>query len=683
MPLTKVASSMLASGDSGSGGSAGKNYISSYNNNSCNGDFESGSISGWSVFSVSSITNGLPSGAPSIISSPGVNDPALSLLSSGQLAGQYSLQAAFPTTAIREGFISDIFTIDSQDQAKVLTFTFYYQLASSSGAVNFSGTASNAFIVAIYDVTNSTVTPTWIQPAGVYSMTQSSGAGIATGTFQTTSNSTQYRFAILCASVTGWTGSATLKFDDFSLGPLTAPIGAPVNDWVDRGLITLTAVTANPSKGTTSIDKVLMRRVGDSAQFLYNYAQTAAGASAGTGDYLFSLPAGMSIDTSKIQLVSGGFIRSGNTRIGSGTVSITTSGTTGNVDVYPYSATQVILYVSGAQDTTGAISSAVDEAVGSGVFPTTTVSSSYKFTFTVPIVGWSSNVQMSNDTDTRVVAAILGPSTSISVASGATSVIYTGIPVVLDTHGAFSSGTTYTVPVSGAYRISARSSFNATAGAGQSQAIVRLFKNGTNFKVIGHRDVLAAEASGVTSYINGSTIVNLIAGETLTFSPFQDSGVARSSCQLVDLSINRLSGPSVVAATETVAASYSASTSASSSTSQAINFDLKEYDTHNAVTPGVNWRYTAPVSGTYLVTIYVNASAGTASYFNIYKNSISTIYKSIGYANTTTVGSGATSLKLNAGDYIGIYTSASFPYFGNASLNTQNTSHITIIRTGN
>ena len=296
MPLTKVASSMLASGAAGSGGSTGKNYISSYNNGTCNGDFESGSISGWSVCSVSSITNGLPSGAPTIISSPTASDPALTLLSSGQLAGQYSLQAVFPTTSIGEGFISDVFTIDSEDQAKVLTFKFYYNVTSGAANGNFSGTSANTFIVAVYAVNGTNAG--WVQPAGLYAMTQSSGgAGIATGTFQTYSDTTQYRFAILCA-VAPTPASITVTFDDFQVGPLTAPIGAPVSDWTSN-------YTFTPNNfGTPTTFAYRSRRVGDSLQVVGNFTPT----STTTAVASISLPAGLSIDSAKLPSSASGTI---------------------------------------------------------------------------------------------------------------------------------------------------------------------------------------------------------------------------------------------------------------------------------------------------------------------------------------------------------------------------------------
>jgi len=657
MPLTKVASSMLASGASGSGGSAGKNYISSYNGNPCNGDFESGSISGWSVFSVSSITNGLPSGAPTTIVAGGSN-PDITLVSPGsQLAGQYSLQASFPTsTSTNKGFITEVFTIDAQDRAQVLTFGFHYQLTSSASNVNFSGTSSNTFIVSVYAVNGSNAG--WIQPAGAYGMTQSSGAGFATGTFQTYSDTTQYRFAILCFN-NPTTTSATITFDDFSVGPTVVINGTPVTDWQ----------TFTPTVGfnnATHLGKY--RRVGDSVEVSIQTTFTAAPT---TGTLSWNMPTGLSVDTSKID-------NSNNRYVGGVAYGAGSQQAIGNTY---YSTTSNAWGIQGISTTSSF----------SFVVPITwTTGNTINLFYRIPVQGWSSNVQISSDTDTRVVAFRATRATAQSMPhnpSPSTTIQFDSIKY--DSHSSWdSTNFLYRVPVSGVYEIYGELLLTFGGNFGEMRA--DLLIDGSN----------GGLAQNNRPSVGGSTNLGLTygfqrylnAGQTIQIRFFQNNTGSGSLNLLGDsagfgdvssLYINRLSGPSVIAASETVAASYSASTSASSSTSQAINFDLKEYDTHNAVTPGVNWRYTAPVSGTYLVSIYVNATAGTPSYFNIYKNSTSTIYKSIGYATTTTVGSGATSLKLNAGDYIGIYTSASFPYFGNASLNTQNTSHITIIRTGN
>ncbi len=74
---------------------------------------------------------------------------------------------------------------------------------------------------------------------------------------------------------------------------------SPWFGWTDNGACTLTATTTNPTKGTTSRDKVSYRRVGENMEIRFEYNQTAGGAS-GSGDYLFLVPGGYSVDTTKL-----------------------------------------------------------------------------------------------------------------------------------------------------------------------------------------------------------------------------------------------------------------------------------------------------------------------------------------------------------------------------------------------
>lgn len=67
-------------------------------------------------------------------------------------------------------------------------------------------------------------------------------------------------------------------------------------NWISGGAITIGAVTTAPTKGTTRpYDDVRYRRInGTTYELDYNYSQTGAtGAAAGSGQYLFSLPAGI------------------------------------------------------------------------------------------------------------------------------------------------------------------------------------------------------------------------------------------------------------------------------------------------------------------------------------------------------------------------------------------------------
>jgi hypothetical protein len=189
------------------------------------------------------------------------------------------------------------------------------------------------------------------------------------------SNSNQYRLIFHCTltETTAW----SLWFDDLYIGPAYLPSSPAMSDWQDGGAITITATTTNPTKGTTTQDKVWWRRVGDSAEIRFEYAQGAG--SAGSGEYLFHLPAGLSIDTTKMKVDSGANPYNG----GAGSVSAAIVGTTaGSGEVIPYDATRVRLAV---------YDSATDsyQRIGSGYFALSNASLQIYAVLTVPIVGWS------------------------------------------------------------------------------------------------------------------------------------------------------------------------------------------------------------------------------------------------------------------------------------------------------
>ena len=72
----------------------------------------------------------------------------------------------------------------------------------------------------------------------------------------------------------------------------------------------------------------------------------------------------------------------------------------------------------------------------------------------VPILGWSSSVQMSDGYDGRVVAAKMALSADVSGVNGSAALPFN--TVGFDTTGSFNTSTNkYKIPVSGTYRISA------------------------------------------------------------------------------------------------------------------------------------------------------------------------------------------------------------------------------------
>ena len=67
--------------------------------------------------------------------------------------------------------------------------------------------------------------------------------------------------------------------------------------WTSAGAITLTATTTNPTKGTTTSDNISYRQLGAKQwEVVLTYIQTVADGVNGSGDYLFTLPNGLSFD---------------------------------------------------------------------------------------------------------------------------------------------------------------------------------------------------------------------------------------------------------------------------------------------------------------------------------------------------------------------------------------------------
>jgi hypothetical protein len=69
--------------------------------------------------------------------------------------------------------------------------------------------------------------------------------------------------------------------------------------WTSAGAITLTATTTNPTKGTITTDNISYRQLGAKQwEVVMTYIQSSGvGGANGSGDYLITLPNGLSFDT--------------------------------------------------------------------------------------------------------------------------------------------------------------------------------------------------------------------------------------------------------------------------------------------------------------------------------------------------------------------------------------------------
>ncbi len=434
------------------------------------------------------------------------------------------------------------------------------------------------------------------------------------------------------ANATG--GAASVYLDDFYVGPQTSPVGPAMTD---LGTISWTP-TGSFNTNTTYTGS--WKRVGDSMQGYVN--MTFSGAPNST-TCTITMPSGYTIDTTKVNSSGSGSNIGGCTFTHSGTVY------TGSINV----SSSTVIYPD--LQTTGAITQASPQTIGNG--------DNIQFHFIVPIAGWSSNTSMSSDTDTRVIASKANMITAgQTVTTSLAAITLNNVPY--DVSGSMSAAGIYTTPVTGFYQLSY--GIAIIAGTTPTALTAALKVNGTTLYLLTTTTSIAATKEYA---LTNSGLIKLNAGDTVQLFA-QSSGTASTTDfgnDLVQFSAARVSGPAVIAATESVNARYHASATAVSGSDATVVFSTKDFDSHNAYSTSTG-NYTVPVSGKYAVSATLRVlgtytAANTSSSLSVYKNTVQ-------YSQSTSVTAGSISqtfigvsindlVSCNAGDVIAIKVSSS------------------------
>ena len=598
-----------------------KNYVT-------NSNFENGSTSPWSTFNAT-MTGVVPTGAP-FGSSTSI--AGISVTATNPLAGTTSLQISTNAAwAVGDGLTSGALPIDREDRSKVLSFKANFEVVSGAANLNVTGTSANSLHVYIWDTQSST----WIQPTGVYSMNAYTGQ--ISGTFQTSAACTSVQLVIICANATA--GAVSINFDDFSLGPQSQAIGVPVSDWTSY-----TPVFTN--FGTVTSVNVQSRRVGDT---LFVRGSFAAGVTASTLAMSLGyagVNGNVAIDFNKV---------ANNARLGGGSTNNTASTTWfGSLSVLSDNTSPGLVRF-------GARTSAIVETTyltGSNLANSAIIT----FEFDVPITGWSSNTVMSSDTDTRVIAASATTLANATVANATTTQF--PLSTVTDDAAGNISGNTFVVSVPGRYR------WSLTGGSDASVNTGLVYLSGRkNSAAIGTPGVAQSSTAGPTY---PTVIVESVckAGDVLDFSILYNQTSARNVSGTAIF--ERLSGPSVIAASESVNARYTSAAGASipnGGTPTVVDFASKDFDSHNAVTTGAGvWKFTAPMPGKYRISTNLRYGNGLNWGLGSYVGAIVHKNASAYFSNDTAIQVASTGLatgpttmlsgtvSMLAGEYIDVRT---------------------------
>lgn len=559
--------------------------------------------SGWTVYRDSfrgPIPDGIGAGSPAITFTRSTSNP---------LEGPASFLLTTTASDFQGEGVYDEFTIDANDRAKVLTISFDYA---------FDVTQSTGdWIVYIKDVTNGGM----IQPTGYQIQGGVNGTNYKhIATFQTASNASQYRLYIHRAVATAT--AVNFKIDNVQVGPQVVQYGAPVTDWV--------SYTPTVSGfGTSPTVSGKWRRVGDSMEIDIQVRVTNT---SGAADLNVFLPSGYVADYSKATASS--FIRTGTAyyaNTSTGAVFI------GSVFSSNTSTTQFVMY---GDSGLGPWNATVPQAVSTNT--------QVNVLMRVPITGWSSTVQMSNDTDTRVVGLQVLHSGSQATSAG-TWTTATLTTATLDTHGAWNGTDTYTVPVPGLYRISGLLSQNTDAAA----YIDVGYRINSGSDVLLGRNIGKAGAAGIAT---GDALLRLNAGDTIQL---RGATEGTQGFNLRRLYVSRLSGPSAIAASESVACRYqlSGTNHVTSGSWLQVTGMSRIYDTHGAFASDT---FTAPIRGYYRVSGAVgfnSASTVGARGAQIHKNSVLDTVGVLVNATTTfdTIAGFSKTIFLNAGETIKLF----------------------------
>lgn len=619
------------------GGSGGINFIE-------NGDGES-DTAGWSVYANITPSSkpeadpfGTPSGGVTWVQS-----------SSGPLIGDGSfILSKDASNRQGEGVFYD-FTVPIGYLGSVVSIKLRYLVLVGSTFNAGTSTTDSDITIWIGDRTTDTI----IQPSS-YKLLSNSNSVVDEfqAEFQVPVDDINYRLYFHVGSTNA--SAYSLKFDQIEVSPSQYVFGNPIIDSVTVPLTWSSVSAPVPTKGTIVRDYYRYSKLGDKIVLELDYEHSTAGGG-GTGITLVPLPPGVVMDSTQPLSTTPDVI------VGTGKFSNAADGASTSslpLVVVPYNSTHLAMYVqsiSGAnlQNSYSAISS------GSNSLANTNFNVSFKAEFKV--AGWSSSVQMADQTSTRVVSFR-------GTASGQTpqtlnSTTAFSLTANEDTHAAWSANT-YTAPVSGYYFIN----WLADAGIVTTGSINHLMqayiiKNGVATITGLTRSQVSASLNNFQITANGTLLLN--AGDTIRVNlntNFTTPGTTASGT----LSILRISGPSQIAASETIAASYWLSSNFTANSTTPINFDSKEFDTHNAVTTSATaWRFTAPISGLYEVdALFIMAAAGS-DYIKIRKNGTS--YKNLAVAsNTGSAATGSAKIRLNAGDYIDLVPSSSLQFNGGA-----------------
>jgi hypothetical protein len=354
---------------------------------------------------------------------------------------------------------------------------------------------------------------------------------------------------------------------------------------------------------------------------------------------LLNLPAGLVIDTGKLATltpVGGFFINDVAATAYSGTVLWSTGAGTSSVVLYIF-------------ESDGNYVESVTQVAQNVPIGTIANNDSLTANFSVPIVGWSSNIQ------TIQASTEYASNGSVADADDTTSFAY-GPAGSQVQNATLASYRLRRVRFLTAIQATDTLGIEINLGSGVWVPI-EAGPGGGIFPYGLIQSSTTAFGMGIYARIDANT-VDVLVGR---YQYFQNSAAVDWAANSLKWRVVKRSGLAAGEVPPTVYASYNSATTSTLANATIIQWDTKLEDTHNAVTTGAGWKFTAPISGLYEVKCMVESVSGSwvAGNYIIFRAYINGNAKQ-GFgtsecANTgssTVIAYGSRVVRLAAGEYL-------------------------------
>jgi hypothetical protein len=525
-------------------GAGGINYID-------NPDFE-GNTNGWFTYADAA-------GVAPVDGTGGTSALTISRSTSSPLRGTASLNIAKPASNAQGSGVSVDFSIDPADQTKLVDISFDFSASANYADGDFR----------VYIVSKTVGTVIELVQRDLFA----SNNGTYTGRFQALPNDTEYRLVLHCAVTS--TLAFDVKIDNVQVGPSAPRVKGPVV----TDPIAVTATLTNAGNATVTASYI---RLGSEAKI---EGRITIGSTLPTGVIAVAVPSLLPTYTQNllIKTSSGKAIKveSGSTFLGA----IRWDNTNKRYDFLGGNGQQ---FWTGAVPFTFAAGDAID------------------FSITVPILGWSSNLVLSEDAGMIPTDLIVrGLTSAQSIPHSTQTKIINWTAASVDSLASFN-------PSTGEYTFKRKAKIFASAAiemTGSTNGVVVAYLRKNNVEEFA--GPAFSTSAGLRASVSGAIDVNK--DDTLSVFALQTSGGSLNttvSAARNYFGIIEQTSPQTIASGETVAvnATTTSGQSIPNATTTVITWGTKTLDTHNSLNTS-DGNITIPVTGRYAISF----SALTAS----------------------------------------------------------------------